>query len=294
MIKLGHCCVSIEGALQRASSIYKEAGLEQPRDEAEILLAHLMGWSRLKLFLERTSILKSGLEAAFKAAVERRSRGVPLAYITGKKEFYALDYLVNEKVLIPRPETELLVDAVLEWARDRGESICGIDLGCGCGNVAVSLACHLPSAFFCAVDLSAGALQLAAANALRHGVSGRIRFYKGDYFEALAGIRMQPAFNLVVSNPPYLSTAEMSALPLSIKDHEPHLALHGGADGLAAYRSILGALPSFTRGPGLLALEIGAAQGEEVLSLCRHCNIFRNLILRHDYRGFPRFVLGLF
>lgn len=285
---------TIEEALQKASSCFRAAGLEQPRDEAEILLAHLLGWDRLRLFLERSHVPGKTLQAAFEAAVERRARGEPLAYITGNRDFYGLQFAVGPGVLIPRPETELIVDAVLEWARSGEEELCGIDLGSGSGNLAVTLAYHMPKAIFYAVDLSAKALQLAAANAKRHGVSGRIHFFRGSYFGALEGIEPAPGFNLVVANPPYLTGAEIESLPASVRVYEPRLALNGGPDGLAAYRSIMEALPSYARGPGLAALEIDSARCDVILTLCRRCGIFHRLTLLHDYQGLPRILMGLF
>lgn len=286
--------ITIEEALRRASFRLRQAGIEQPRDEAEILLAHLQGWDRLKLFLERSAALTGGFAATFWAAVERRARGEPSAYITGEKEFYGLSFAVNGEVLIPRPETELLVDAVLEWARNQKGDICGVDLGCGSGNLAVTLAYHLPEASFYAVDLSAGALQLAEANAVRHGVRERVHFFRGDYLDVFSGKQPPPLFNLVVSNPPYLRTSELESLPATIRDYEPPLSLNGGSDGLAAYRSILSLLPRFLRAPGLMALEIGSTQGGALLSLCRKRALFHTLTLQHDYQDLPRVLIGLF
>lgn len=286
--------VTIEGALRRASSRFTESGIEQPRDEAEILLANLMGWNRLELFLERFSPLGKDLAPAFEKVVERRAGGEPAAYIIGSKEFYGLEFAVNREVLIPRPETELLVDAILEWVRGRAGDICGIDLGSGSGNLVITLAYHLPHALFYAVDLSTGALRLAAANAARHGVSAQIRFCQGDYFAALSQVEPPPRFNLVTANPPYLSTAEMEALPPAIRYYEPRLALDGGPDGLNAYRTILSAMPGYVQGPGLMVLEIGSAQGADILSLCRHSTLFHKLTLLRDYRDYPRVLLGSF
>ena len=259
--------ITIEAALQRASLCLREAGIEQPRDEAEILLAHLQGWNRLKLFLERSNFLDSDLVSAFRAAVERRARDEPSAYITGTKEFYGLSFAVNREVLIPRPETELLVDIVLEWARTQKGELRGVDLGCGSGNLAITLAYHLPEASFYAVDLSTGALQLAETNAIRHGVRERVHFFQGDYLDAFSGTQPPPVFNLVVSNPPYLRSSELENLPVTIRDYEPPLSLNGGPDGLVAYRSILALLPRFLQAPGLMALEIGFTQGRPSLTL---------------------------
>jgi release factor glutamine methyltransferase len=286
--------ISIEEALRWASFCFKEAGIEKPRDEAEILLALLQGWDRLKIFLGRSTILEEKKAAAFAAAVERRVLGEPVAYITGRKEFYGLEFKVNREVLIPRPETELVVDAVLEWASGREEDICGVDLGCGSGNLAVTLAYHLPQAAFYAVDISAEALRVAQANAVQHGVMQRIHFCRGDYFEALSEIEPPPLFNLVVANPPYLTAAEIDALPATIRDYEPRLALNGGLDGLKAYRSILKGMSRYLRRPGLMALEIGASQGRDILALCRSHSFFHTLTLLRDYQELPRVILGLY
>ena len=286
--------LTVGEALQRASLCLRKAGLEQPRDEAEILLAHLLGWNRLKLFLERSSELPAASGATFSAAVERRARNEPLAYITGEKEFYGLPFAVSPAVLIPRPETELLIDAVLEWARKREGRIKGVDLGCGSGNLAITLAYHLPEAVFCAVDISPEALELAKTNALRHDVHRRIRFVKGDFRQALAFPQPLLRFNLIVSNPPYVESGELEELPATICNYEPLLALDGGPDGLAAYRGILAALPRYLERPGLMALEIGSGQGGALLALCRGLNYFHRLDLLRDYRSLPRIITGLF
>ena len=285
---------TIEEALRKASFRLREAGIERARDEAEYLLLSLWEGDRLKLFLQRSALLESALAGAFRTAVERRARGEPLAYITGEKEFYGLNFTVNRKVLIPRPESELLVDAVLEWARPKKEAIRGVDLGCGSGNLVVTLAHHLPEARFYAVDLSPEALTLAEANARRHGVEKRVHFIRGDFLEAFTALEQPPRFNLIVSNPPYLRTEELERLPRTIREYEPSLALDGGPDGLEAYRNILAALPRFLRAPGMLALEIGATQKGALLSLCRGLSLFRRLTLQNDYQDLPRILTGLF
>jgi release factor glutamine methyltransferase len=286
--------LTVEESLRKASFYLKEAGIESPRDEAEFLLIFLLGWSRLKLFLQRTTTVESDLAAAFRAVVERRARGEPLAYITGEREFYGLDFEINREVLIPRPESELLIDPVLQWARLRKGWIRGVDLGCGSGNLAVTLAYHLPWAHFYAVDLSPGALKLARANARRHGVEGRIHFIQGDFLNAFTAMPEPPRFNLVISNPPYLRTAELEQLPPTIREYEPALALDGGPDGLEAYRRILTLLPRFLERPGLMALEIGSTQGGALLSLCREQTLFHRLVLHPDYQALPRILTALF
>lgn len=288
---------TIEEVLRRASFCLRKAGVEQPGDEAELLLAHLMGAARLDLFLQRRMELPAPLKVSFEAALARRRRGEPLAYITGTREFYGLTFAVNPDVLIPRPETEFVVDAALEWAKEqgrlRGEGICGLDLGTGSGNLAVTLAHLLPQACFWAVDLSPQALRVAAGNARRHGVNGRIRWRCGSYFQAFAGMKRRLRFNLVVANPPYISRAALENLPEPVKNFEPRLALDGGPDGLAGYRNLLADLPRYISSPGLAALEIGAGQDRAVLALCREAGLFRALSFRRDYQGWPRVIEGL-
>lgn len=284
-------------ALQRASLHLREAGIEGARTEAEIMLAHLLGSDRLRLCLEGDRELPARAGASFRAAVARRRQGEPLAYITGVKEFYGLKFAVNRHVLVPRPETELLVETAVEWIRAQGrpagEGIYGIDLGTGCGNLAVTLASLLPQARFWACDLSAAVLRVAARNAAAHGVAGRIRWCRGSYFQALDALKPLPAFNLVVANPPYLTAAELDALPETIKHYEPRLALDGGSDGLRGYRLILAQLSRRLRVPALVAFEIGAGQAEAVTALCRATNLFYSVEVRRDYQGWPRVIRGL-
>ena len=284
-------------ALQRASLRLSEARVEQAREDAEIMLAHLLGWERLKLYLEYRSELPGRISASYRAAVKRRRRGEPVAYITGTREFYGLSFDVNRHVLVPRPETELIVDLVLERlrvdGRPSGEGIYGIDLGTGSGNLAVTLAHLLPQAGFWAVDLSPRALRTAAANAARHGVGGRIRWCRGSYFQPLAAVQPPPRFNLIVANPPYISSDDLAGLPDTVGKYEPRLALDGGPDGLEGYRSLLADLPGYVRTPGLVALEIGSGQDRAVYTLCRELKLFRSLALHHDYQGLARVIMGL-
>jgi len=289
--------VTVKEALQRASFRYREAGLEQPREEAEILLAHLLGWDRLRLYLEGERELPPEAVAAFQEAQERRSRGEPLAYITGKKEFYGLEFKVTPAVLIPRPETEFLVDAVLEWVgkrgAPRGEGLVLGDLGTGSGNLVVTLSCLLPLARCWAIDISPEALQVARENAARHKVEHRICWRRGDYFKALEKDQPPPRFDVIVSNPPYIPGDALDCLPQTVRGYEPLLALDGGGDGLEGYRRLLEDLPRHLRSPGLVVLEVGDGQMEAVERLCRERGIFKSLAFRQDYAGRARVLEGL-
>lgn len=288
---------TIEEALRRASFCLQSAGIEESRTEAEILLAHFVGQDRLQLFLNRFHELPSETDASFQDALQRRAHGEPLAYITGEKYFYGLKFNVNKSVLIPRPETEFIIEGALVWVLQQkspqGEGICCIDLGTGSGVLAVTLAVLLSRASLWAVDISEAALQTAMANAERHGVRDRVRFFHGSYFQALIGSDPQPQFNLVLANPPYLNQYNMERLPLTVSQYEPFPALYGGEDGLDGYRALLDSLRQYIVSPGLVLLEVGALQAQEVQDLCRRSNLFRAITWRYDLSGWPRVMEGL-
>lgn len=285
---------TIEEALQGASFCLQKAGIEQPRQEVEYLLARIMKVDRLQLFLRRDEIISPEINAVFRDAVERRCRGEPAAYIAGEKYFYGHRFIVNRDVLIPRPETELIVDRALEWSERlsaaQKRSISCVDLGTGSGALAVTLALQLPDVDIWAVDLSEAALKIAALNADEHGAKNRIRFLRGSFFNAFDRVEPKPKFNLVVSNPPYLDQQELENLPEGVKGYEPVQALDGGVDGLEGYRLILARLGEFIEIPAVLLLEVGAGQKEEVKALCKETGLFSSVNWRSDLNGWPRVI----
>jgi release factor glutamine methyltransferase len=237
-----------------------------PRLDAELLLAHTLGWPRARLLAERDQSVTVAQAAAFGELVARRATGEPVAYLVGHKEFYGLELLVTPATLVPRPETELLVELTLAEAqrmmagRAAHEAPLRIaDIGTGTGAVAIALAANLPEARVYAVDLSAEALEVAGRNVARHGLTGRVSLLHGDLLAPLP----EPV-DILVSNPPYTILAEVAP---NVRDHEPRLALDGGPDGAAIYRRLLAAAPARLRPGGAVLLEIGAWQGELVAAL---------------------------
>lgn len=287
----------MEEALGRASLCLNRAGIDNSRFDAELLLAYVLRTERLKLLLERRRNLTVKEIEQYRSVVLRRCAGEPVAYITGCKEFYGRIFEVNRQVLIPRPESELIVDLALEWAANEGFSdgagICCIDLGTGSGNLAITLACALPQAIFAAVEISLPALKVASRNAERYGVNDRITWINGDYFEALDHIKPRLRFNLIVGNPPYIRSDEYLKLPRTVKNYEPRLALYGGENGLDSYRRIFNRLPDYIKSPALVALEIGAGQLSAIEMLCREHKIFHSQYFKKDYQGWPRVLVGL-
>ncbi len=275
----------------RWSCSYLEArGVSEPRPSAEVLLAHCLGGSRLDLYLHYDQPLGENELSCYKKLLKRRLAHEPTQYITGRQEFWSLDFLVTPAVLIPRPETELLVEvaaAYLQGQRAEETSVRLIDVGTGSGVLAVVLAKEHPQAQVTALDQSWEALCLARQNARRHGVEERIRFIMGDL---LAALRPEAQFDLIVSNAPYVPTAEWLCLPSDIKDYEPRLALDGGVDGLDVIRRLVQAAPGYLKAGGLLALEVGQGQSAAVEQLLAHGGAFTPAEIRRDFQYIPRVV----
>lgn len=266
------CSMSIREALQKAASFLRRRGIASPRREAELMLVFLLEQEWAYLYTHGEKELPPDLVARYEEMLQRRGENVPFAYLTGQKEFMGLPFLVNEAVLIPRPETEHLVEVVCRWSReilagtaaDRRQPLCILDLGTGCGNIAVALAYYLPGAFVLGVDKSAAALELARQNALKNGVGERVGFFCGDFQSFF--VQNERRFRAVVSNPPYIPRSELALLPPAVQK-EPGLALDGGEDGLDAYRTIFSHVSELLLTPGLLALEVGKDRAADVLTL---------------------------
>ena len=270
-------------ALARAAAVLEKANIEEARLDAEILLAHALGITRAQLHAHPQGQLSSAELANYRQLIERRARHEPVAYIIGHQEFYGLDLLVDSRVLIPRPETELLVEKAIETSQRRSVVT---DVGTGSGAIAVSLAIHLPQVLVYATDASAGALEVAARNCRRHGVEDRVHLLQGHLLEPLP----EPV-DLIAANLPYVSQAEWAQLPPEINCYEPRAALDGGLDGLDRIRRLLARAGEYLRPQGAILLEIGATQGEAVVALARcHFPAARVEIAR-DYAGLDRVVM---
>jgi release factor glutamine methyltransferase len=266
---------------------------DAPRLEAEVWLAHLLGRDRAWLLAHpEAPVPPAGLEA-FWAGVARLAQGEPLAYLTGRREFFGLEFLVNPNVLVPRPETELLVETALaaaqrlyaahEW-RFTHSPLRIADIGSGSGCIVVALAVHLPTAVFLATDVSAQALAAAWQNAARHGVVERIDFRQGSLLEPLAA-----PVDILCANLPYIDTDELAGL--AVARHEPALALDGGAGGLLWVRRLLAAAPRFVNPGGAALLEIGATQGAQARALAEAAFPGAAVSLRRDLAGLDRLLV---
>lgn len=273
--------------LHRAAADLRAAGVDAAALEAEWLLAGAWGCDRSSVLRRVREPLPAAVAAAFDALLQRRVAREPLQYILGAWEFWSLELAVGPAVLIPRPETELLVERALAIAPTlaRAERPLRLaDIGTGSGCIAIALAKHLPQAEVWATDVSAAALAVARANAARHGVAGRIRFREADLCSGLAA----GGFDLVVANPPYVTTAELAALEPELA-WEPRAALDGGADGLDVYRRLVPMAAATLRPGGWLLLEIGIEQGEALRALLGG-GAWEAVAVRDDLTRRPRLV----
>jgi release factor glutamine methyltransferase len=258
------------------------------RLDAELLLSHATGLDRVRLIVDSARPLAPDELTRFRELHARRRRSEPVAYILGEREFYGLRFSVNQHVLIPRPDTEILVNVALERTRRLHLFGRALDVCTGSGCVAIAFAKERPTWFVTGSDISEPALEVARKNALELGAIWNVDFRQSDLF---AGIASEPRFDLITANVPYIPDDEVATLTPDIKNHEPHLALCGGADGLAILRRLVKAAPGWLAPGGVLALEVGAEQAERVakgLAAYRFTEVQRD----RDYAGIERVVSG--
>ena len=271
------------------SAIAESSKLIALRD-AEVLLAHILGRDRAFILAHINDPLSAERLTQLRALTCRRAAHTPLQHLTGEQEFYGLTFRVTPDTLIPRPETELLVEAVLNSIAEKptlSHPLRLLDVGTGTGAIPIALATHLPTAKLTAIDLSPAALAIARENAARHRVSGRIRFVESDLLAALP----EESFDIIISNPPYVSLADAPTLAPEVRDHEPHLALFAGNDGLEIYRRLIPQAHAALTPGGLLALEIGFGQSSSVRALLEK-TLWHNIRILDDYAGIPRIVFA--
>jgi release factor glutamine methyltransferase len=293
--------------LQWTADYLKGHAAENPRLDAEVLLAQALGCQRIELYTTFEDVPSDEKRAAFRELVRRRAEGTPVAYLVGRREFYSLSFRVTPDVLIPRPETELLVVTALDLAKTKGNGQRGTgdegsgtpnpqslipnpsiaDIGAGSGIIAICLAKHLPNSRVTATDISPPALAVARENAKRHGVADRIEFIEGDLFDAVPGDRQ---YDFVVSNPPYVTTAEMQELPPDVKNFEPRVALLAGPKGTEVIERLIPQAADRLRPAGHLLLEIGPAIREAVCSLLKQDGRFDVGPTIKDLARLPRVV----
>ena len=274
---------TIRKLLMWTESFLREKAIDTPRLDAQILLAHVLKCKRIDLYVRSEEEPAEPDRATFKDLIKRRVDGCPVAYLVGQREFYQLVIDVNSAVLIPRPETELLVMEALRLLKGR-QAPRVLDVGTGSGCIALTIARHHSSAHITATDISPQALEMARRNAAKLGLPDRVRFLEGDLFAPVS----DEVFDLVVSNPPYVAQGEFAGLMKEVRDYEPRLALDGGADGLAVYRRLAANAPHHIAANGFLLLEIGASQEPPVRNLLERTGAFDAITTHFDGQKLPR------
>lgn len=274
--------------LNWTTDFLRDKGVESPRLDAEVLLAAARGCQRIELYTAFDEPAPDALREKFRALVKERATGKPVAYLVGKREFFSLAFEVTPDVLIPRPETELLVVRALDLAKTMGEGVLEIaDVGTGSGVLAVTLAKRLPHCRVTATDVSAAALAVAQRNGERHSVTGRVEWYEGDL---LAPVDVARRFHIIVSNPPYVTTGEMSELMADVRRFEPALALDGGPEGTSVIERLLPQAAERLLPGGWLLMEIGPTIVERVEQLVAETPGLDRRPTQKDLAGLPRVV----
>ncbi|HYV84629.1 MAG TPA: peptide chain release factor N(5)-glutamine methyltransferase [Patescibacteria group bacterium] len=279
------------GALVReAAALLRAHGVAEPVRDAERLLGHVLGLDRAALHGDPARPISGTQDEQFRSLARRRAAREPLQHLTGEQEFWSLSFRVTPDVLVPRPESEHLIEALLRLGLRPDPSL--LDVGTGSGCLAIAAAREIPGALVVATDIEAAALDVARGNALRHGVSDRVTFLRGDLFAPLSGRRQERGFDVILCNPPYIPEAEMAGLEPEVRDHEPRRALTPGPDGLAVHRRLAAAALDWLRPGGTLLVEIGAGQDEAARTLYPAGGGLDLTAIEPDLAGIPRVIVA--
>jgi release factor glutamine methyltransferase len=284
---------TIQKLLNWIIEYFTNKGIESPRLSAELLLSHILGLKRIELYTQFDKIVTKQQLDRLHDLVERAGRCEPVAYLTGKTEFYSLQLEVSPDCMIPRPETELLVSRAVEFLRKRNGTQFVCDLCTGCGPIGIAIAKNFRDVRIIATDISEAALRIAAQNVEKHQLKDRIELLQGDLFEPVVPQLDVNKFDLIVCNPPYVSRAEFEKLDKNVRNFEPRLALFAGEDGLDTYRRILERVDKFLKPDAALMLEVGYAQGQAVKEMLEQAGIFIEIKIEKDFHNNDRIVTAI-
>ncbi len=281
---------TIQKLLTWITEYLTQKDVDSPRLSAELLLSKVLGLKRIELYTQFGKDVPQEQLDELRGLVKRAGLHEPVAYLVGKTEFYSIEFEVTSDCLIPRPETEQLVQRAIEFLRKREGDQFVCDLCTGCGIIAVAIAKNVPAAKVIATDISAPALAMAAKNVEKHGLQERIELREGDLFEPL--ILPLDQFDLIASNPPYVSAVEYEKLDKNVKDYEPRIALHAGEGGLDVYKRIAEKVGPFLKPDGILLMEIGYSQGPAVRQLLEQTGVFASIEIEKDFQKHDRIVVA--
>jgi release factor glutamine methyltransferase len=284
---------TIQKLLNWVAEYLKNKGIDSFRLSAELLLSHVLGLKRIELYTQFNKVVEQEQLTHLHGLVKRAAEHEPIAYLMGKREFYSLEFEITPACLIPRPETELLIERAIEFLRKRaGEQfVCDLCTGCGC--VAVSIARNYANCRIVATDISDAALEVAERNVIKHGLPNRVKLLKGDLFEPIIPGLGPAKFDLIVANPPYVSEPEYEKLAKNVKDFEPKQALIAGKDGLDVIKKIIVNASQFLKSTGALMLEIGNEQGPAMCKLLENTGRFETVTIEKDYNKLERLAVAV-
>ena len=275
--------------LEWTTAYFEKNNIPNPRLDAEVLLGHILEKSRLQLYLHFDMPVYQEHLKAFREFIKRRIAFTPISYLINRKEFMSLDFYVDERVLIPRPETEFIVETILKTNPEKPQRI--LEIGTGSGIIATTLAVNEPEWEIIATDICQDALDVAEKNRDTHECTDRISLLQGDLFDPIQGLDSSK-FNWIVSNPPYVMSCDNNGLSPDVREHEPHIALFAGEDGLSIIRRLISEAPSYLNPNGKLIFEIGDKQGNSVQELINEQPDYENSQIIKDYAGIDRVVVA--
>lgn len=284
--------VTLAEAINGAAITLSSAGITHARLDAEVLLSKIIRKDRVWLITHRDDVLDDNDQRDFDEALRRRTRREPLQHIIGNQEFWGLEFKVTPDVLIPRPETELIIEAALAVVQDRNLKVRIIDLGTGSGCIAVSLAKELAFAHVIATDASEKALAVARENARNHSVADRIRYLEGDLFEPLEALDIRGQIDIIVSNPPYVKAGDLPTLQPEVRDYEPELALVAGPEGTEIAKRIIQIAPDYLKKNGALIMEMGVDQAAALTRMVEAAGVYGKPEVLKDLAGIERVIVA--
>lgn len=287
--------ITIEELLKKGVDILKEGDFLNPFLDVQLLLCYTLNVDKVHIYTHKKDLVDKESVDKFLNLVYKRKEGYPLQYILGKQEFMGIDFYVEEGVLVPRPDTEVLVEKVIDIVKHKYKDkkvVNVIDIGTGSGAITLSLAYYLKNTFIYSIDISDKALYVANKNCNRLNLQDRVKFLKGNLLEPLSDLKLFNSIDIIVSNPPYIPSREIDSLQKEVSRYEPRLALDGGEDGLDYYRQIVSQSLKYLTEEGILAFEIGFDQGMAVKEIIERSGQFENVEIIKDLAGHDRVVVG--
>ncbi len=277
--------------LNAGSDFLTSNGILNPCIDSERLLEYVLDLDRIELYIDVNREIDEQKIERFKSLIKRRGNGEPIQYLLGDVDFFGNAFYVKEGVFIPRPETEVLVEKVIKLFSSK-ENLKVVDVGTGCGNIAISIALKFPKSFIYAIDISENALRIARLNAKKHGVSERIEFLNSDLFHTLSSLKLEKKIDLIVSDPPYIKRKDIESLPVEVKGYEPVESYDGGEDGLEFIVRLIEDSPYFLKQNGILAFEFGFDEKDSVCQLFDEYDFYSSVGIVKDYSGNDRIAIA--